>query len=193
MTSLETVKGLGQRHRALALAAFFVVVLGSILAIAADCNGVRSGIVGEPTSQTPSTGVATVGATIPNLTPLATLTTPSTPTNTPVLSPTWTPNVVFPDCITPRPLTPIAVSALPDEGLSYEYDSDGDGVGDTWVRVPPANFDVMTASDKDLARYGVPPRPTDPDHLSDWIASWGNAANWSPGANGPICITSGLQ
>src|SRR5260221_8663199 len=30
---------------------------------------------------------------------------------------------------------------------------------------PPANFDATTASDQDLAKYGIPPRPTDPPDL----------------------------
>jgi hypothetical protein len=43
----------------------------------------------------------------------------------------------------------------------------------------PAGFDVVTATDIDLARYGLPPRPHDPDSLARWTTAMTSGARRS--------------
>lgn len=116
--------------------------------------------------------------------------TPSDATATPKLKPTWTPNV-GPDCMTPHPLPTVDVQSLPDGGTAYVYDTNGDGVGDAWVNVPPSNFDAATASEADLERYGIPPRPTDPDALAEWSKAWNAKGHWSHSLGSGICVSAG--
>jgi hypothetical protein len=60
----------------------------------------------------------------------------------------------------------VAVNAMAGGGSSYDYQLD-DG-GTVRFYVPPASFDPSTATDAQLDEYGFPPRPTDPDALSQW-------------------------
>jgi hypothetical protein len=141
-----------------------VMVVGSI---AATCVRGPAG-VGTSTPPTESTPG-------PTETPVATLigtvsatTTQANPLPTSTRKPTWTP-VTDEGCLTPIPVPTVEIRTLPDGGLAYWYDTDGDGLGDTYIAEPPANFDALTASERELTFYGIPPRPDDPDQLSVWI------------------------
>jgi hypothetical protein len=59
------------------------------------------------------------------------------------------------------------ITDLLDGGQLYTYDLlDGSVMT---VPYPPADFDPLTASDEQLARYDVDPRPNSPIEISDWI------------------------
>jgi hypothetical protein len=45
---------------------------------------------------------------------------------------------------------------------------------------PPANFVPLTASDAELACYGIPARPSDPHGLAAWTNFWKAATHWIP-------------
>jgi hypothetical protein len=91
----------------------------------------------------------------------------------------------------PHPLPTVDVQTLPDGGTAYVYDTNGDGVGDAWVVVPPSNFDPATASEADLERYGLPARPTDPDALAEWSKAWNGKRHWSHDLGSGICLSAG--
>ncbi|MHB1627587.1 MAG: G1 family glutamic endopeptidase, partial [Bacilli bacterium] len=46
------------------------------------------------------------------------------------------------------------------------------------VHIPPVGFDPMTASNSDLAKYGLPPRPTDQTKLAQWEKDYGTVKHW---------------
>lgn len=60
-----------------------------------------------------------------------------------------------------------AVTTLPDGGNNYTYEMAG-GASATIV-VPPANFNPVSASDSELAIYGIPVRPTSSAALEVWL------------------------
>lgn len=64
--------------------------------------------------------------------------------------------------------SPASINAINGGGEAYTYaSSTGDG-GSVTFPVPPTGFSPVDASDADLALYGFPPRPTDPDALATW-------------------------
>jgi hypothetical protein len=78
-------------------------------------------------------------------------------------------------CYTTDPL--IGVTALPDGGASYNYLQNGRVVSEP---VPPAGFDILTASAAALARYGLPARPVSEPELSEWQSDYRNARFATP-------------
>ncbi len=66
-------------------------------------------------------------------------------------------------------LTPVQINNLPDGGQDFVYDIGG---CENIFHVPPANFDPLTASSDELARYGIPSRPTDTNELKKWDSKW---------------------
>lgn len=58
------------------------------------------------------------------------------------------------------------IKKLPNGGSTYIYNSE-DGAQVTYY-VPPEGFDPLHASDKMLAEYGFPKRPTDSKSLAEW-------------------------
>ncbi len=46
------------------------------------------------------------------------------------------------------------------------------------VHIPPVGFDPMTASNSDLAKYGLPPRPTGQTKLAQWKKDFGTVKHW---------------
>jgi hypothetical protein len=64
------------------------------------------------------------------------------------------------DC---RPIPLARVVTYPDGGKAYVYKN---GLAQA---VPPAGFDPIRASSAQLARYGFPPRPRDPERLAAWV------------------------
>ena len=61
------------------------------------------------------------------------------------------------------------VTPLPGGGKAYVY-ADG-----SRQLIPPARLKPLTASDEQLERYGLPPRPRDPTALTLWKAEMTNA------------------
>jgi hypothetical protein len=45
----------------------------------------------------------------------------------------------------------------------------------TTYRIPPRGFNVLKATNAQLARFNIPPRPTKPSALSDWTAEWAHS------------------
>lgn len=48
------------------------------------------------------------------------------------------------------------------------------------LATPPVGFVLLTASDAELARYGLPPRPTDPGELQAWNITMASAKTYIP-------------
>ena len=65
----------------------------------------------------------------------------------------------------------VGTQSLSDGGTSYTYDVNGLTVVQY---APPANFDAVTASEAELAQYGIPPRPSGVESAaeSSWEAAW---------------------
>lgn len=147
-----------------------LVILGSIFAARAtggsDGAGPGGATTARPTTGPPSTAIVGTPAPRPPTTPV--------PTEA---------------CFTPIPLTPVDIRALPDGGTDYVYDTDGDGIGETRVPIPPADFDRLTATDQQIERYGLPPRPTDPESLARWRDTVGRGRNAGPGLAILPCIS----
>ena len=56
---------------------------------------------------------------------------------------------------------------------------------------PPVGFSPLTASNQELAKYGLPVRPTDPTQLAAWNAAMSHAKTWvSPGTPVSINLSS---
>lgn len=86
----------------------------------------------------------------------------------------------------PAGATPLAltgVTVLPDGGKMDWYD----GSGSPRVPVPPTGFEPSTASDDELALYGFPPRPVEPDALASWNAEM---LAWKPTPDAGLCQLS---
>lgn len=81
-------------------------------------------------------------------------------------------------------IKPDRIVQLADGGTVDEYDKAG-----VIVRTPqaPAGFDPLTASDKDLATYGLPPRPDGLEDLKSWQE---DMAAWRPTADLGECQTT---
>jgi hypothetical protein len=58
-----------------------------------------------------------------------------------------------------------AVTPIAGGGATYDYDMDGHRVREY---VPPADFDGTAATDDQLEKYGLPPRPSDLAAYPDW-------------------------
>lgn len=71
----------------------------------------------------------------------------------------------------------VGVSVLPDGGRSYNYLQNGQVVSEP---VPPAGFDILTASAAELERYGLPARPASEPDLSEWQNEFRNARFATP-------------
>jgi hypothetical protein len=77
--------------------------------------------------------------------------------------------------ITTYPL--LSVESRVDGGHQYEFQ-----VGSSVVTylVPPSSFDPNTASENELATYGIPARPTDASLLADWNTRFANVRYVTP-------------
>lgn len=73
----------------------------------------------------------------------------------------------------------VGVSLLADGGLSYNYLQNGQIVSEP---VPPADFDVLTASPAELERYGLPARPASGLALTEWQNDYRHARFATPPA-----------
>lgn len=70
----------------------------------------------------------------------------------------------------PIPATADLVS--PNEPLIQNWDYDGTKV---FQRIPPAQWNPLTATPDELAYYGIPPRPNTPHDLAQWTSDWSPA------------------
>jgi hypothetical protein len=98
------------------------------------------------------------------------------------------------DCV--RPLTLARVDALwPDGTMQAARTDDGLGrayhfraaEGEVSELVPPAGWRPQTASDKELATYGFPHRPSDPAALKRWND---RMAKWKRSGTPGMCVTN---
>jgi hypothetical protein len=131
------------------------LLCGAVLALLLAATCVR----GE---RGPAAGVSTPPLVT---TPGPTVGTPSEATTVPTNHPTPWPTE---SCYTPIPVTPIATETEGDGSTKYSFDTNFDGTPDAYSVVPPSDFDPFTASDAQLEQFGYPPRPTNPDAVSDW-------------------------
>ena len=68
---------------------------------------------------------------------------------------------------------PITTTWNDDGSLTQSWtDERGDT---TTYRIPPREFNVLKATNAQLARFNIPPRPTKPSALSDWTVEWTQA------------------
>jgi hypothetical protein len=77
----------------------------------------------------------------------------------------------------------LALSAAPAFAqVAHLYESGRISTGIPGVSTfpaPPSGFDAVHATDIDLARYGLPPRPADPDALARWTDAMSSGARMS--------------
>lgn len=84
-------------------------------------------------------------------------------------------------------LLPDGTLAAPDAtaptgtGKRYLFDAGGYTVPQV---VAPAGWNPLTATDAELATFGVEPRPTDPQALADWNAAY---SHWTGSASPGMC------